>query len=178
MAFLGTRNIGQRINDSIFARLAFHGCRAVYLGLRASPSRLQKDIPRVEEDRTGYEKVTRGSRWQSGVKRETRASPCCAAHDGATRGPTLRRAARPFFFIFAFFLHFSPFGPHFTPAFSFAHISRSRTPIDDSSSPTCSTSKHLPILTILFSFELLECAALVILFLMSFCSFLAIQDSD
>ena len=31
---------------------------------------LQKDIPRVKEDRTRYEKVARSLRWQSGAKRE------------------------------------------------------------------------------------------------------------
>ena len=64
---------------------------------------------------------------------------------------------------------------NFAPAFSFAHILQSRTPIDDLSSPTRYTSKHLPILTIFFSFERSKCATLVILFFMSFCSFLAIQ---
>ena len=149
-------------------------CCAVHLGLRASPSGLQKNIPGVEEDWTGYKKVARGSRWWFGAKMETRATSWRAARDGTAWGPTLRRAARPFFFIFGFFSPFSPFGPHFTLASSFAHILQSGTPIDDPSSPTRYTSKHLPILTILFSFERSECTTLVVLFFMSFCSFLAI----
>ena len=81
----------------------------------------------------------------------------------------------------AFLLHFSLFlfsflfGPHFASATSFAHILRSGTPIDDPSSPTRHTSKHLPILTILFSFEWLECATLVALslcLLLFSCAFL------
>ena len=155
-----------------------YGSRAIHLGLRAIPSGFEMDIPGVEEDRMGCGKVACGLRRPFGVEVGTRAPPCRAARDGLARGPTLKRAARPFPFIFAFFLHFSPLGPHFAPTYSFAHILQSETPIDDPFSPTRSTSKHLLILTILFSFERSECAATVILFFMSVCPFLAIQDSD
>ena len=155
-----------------------YGCCAICLGLRASPFGFQTGIPRVKEDRIGYEK---GGAWHEVVlqlKRETCAASPRVARGGVAQGPTLKRANRPFSFIFVFFSPFSLFGPHFAPATSFAHISRSETPIDDLSSSTRHTSKHLPIFTILFSFEWLECAALIILFVMSFCSFLAIQDFD
>jgi hypothetical protein len=105
------------------------------------------------------------------LEKGTRAASWSAARDVTARGPTLRRTARPFFFIFGFFSPFSPFGSHFAPTSSFAYILQSGTPIDDPSSPTHYTSKHLPILTILFSFERLECAALVVPFFMSFCFF-------
>ena len=96
--------------------------------------------------------MTRGSRWQFGEKQETRASPCRAVRGVATRGPTLKRVARLLAFHSVLFSHFPQFGPHSAPVVSFAHISRSGTPIDDSSSPTRSTSKQLPTLTIFFSF--------------------------
>ena len=155
-----------------------YGGGAVSLGSRASFSGFQIGILGVKEDRTRREKVARGTRWCFDTKRGTRVTSPRVAHNGAARGPTLKRADRPLAFHFVFFSPFSLFGPHFAPAASFAHISRSRTPIDDPSATTCHTSKHFPILTILFSFERLECAALVILFFMSFCSFLAIQDSN
>jgi hypothetical protein len=66
-----------------------YGSRATRLGLRASPFGFQTDIPRVEEDRTGCEKVARGFRWCFGAEVETRAPPCCAARDGPARGLTL-----------------------------------------------------------------------------------------
>jgi hypothetical protein len=155
-----------------------YGCYAICLGLRANPFGFQTGIPGVKEDQTGYEK---GCAWHEvalRLKRETYAASPRAAQGGAARGPTLKRTDQPFSFIFVFFSPFSLFGAHFAPTTSFAHISRSGTPIDNPSSSTRHTSKDLLILTILFSFERLECAALVILFFMSFCSFLAIQDSD
>ena len=155
-----------------------YGSRATCFDLRASLFGFQTDFSGVEEDRMGCGKVACGLRRPFGVEVGTRAPPCRAARDGLARGPTLKRAARPFPFIFAFFLHVSPLGPHFAPTYSFAHILQSETPIDDPFSPTRSTSKHLLILTILFSFERSECAATVILIFMSFCLFLAIQDSD
>uniref|UniRef100_A0A2N9IGM1 Aminotransferase-like plant mobile domain-containing protein n=1 Tax=Fagus sylvatica TaxID=28930 RepID=A0A2N9IGM1_FAGSY len=64
------RNVGQRINDSIFARSDFlgfrafsYGCRVVRLGLRASPSGSEMGIPRFGEDRSGCEKMVHGSKW-------------------------------------------------------------------------------------------------------------------
>ena len=36
-----------------------HGCRAVHLDSRASPSGVQTDIPGVEKDRTGCEEAAR-----------------------------------------------------------------------------------------------------------------------
>jgi hypothetical protein len=50
-----------------------YGCRSVRLGLRASPSGVQMGIPGLEEDRTGCEKIVRGSKWQSGACLGTRA---------------------------------------------------------------------------------------------------------
>jgi hypothetical protein len=88
----------------------------------------------------------------------------------------MRRAPFPFHFV-----PFSPFslsGPHFAPLRTFTYILLSGTPIDEPFSPTRSTSKHLPILTILFSFKRSECVDLVILFFMSFCLFLVIQDPN
>ena len=117
-----------------------YGCRAVRLGSRASPSGVQMGIPRLGEDRTGCEKTVRGSKW----------------HRGACLGRArphfyLRRATlRPHFVLFPFFFLS---GPHFAPSYSFTHILLSRTPIDEPFSPTRSTSKHLSILTIFFSFK-------------------------
>ena len=136
--------------------------------------------------------MTRGSRWQFGEKQETRASPCRAVRGVATRGPTLKRVARLLAFHSVLFSHFPQFGPHSAPVVSFAHISRSgtpifsflncwnvlhwlfsslclfalflrsRIPIDNPFSPTRHTSKRLPILTLLSSFERLD-------WLLSFC---------
>ena len=50
-----------------------YGCRAVHLDLRASPFRVQMDIPRVEKDREGDEEVVRGSKGRLGAEVETRA---------------------------------------------------------------------------------------------------------
>ena len=130
-----------------------HGCRTVHLDSRASPYGVQIDIPGFEEDRTRCEKAARGLKWRFGTTLGTRAASCCAARDVPARGLTLKRSARPFSLIFVLFLPFSPSGPHFAPVYSFAHILLSGTPIDNPSSPTRSTSKHLPIVTILFSFK-------------------------
>ena len=43
-------------------------CCAVRLGLRASPSGVQMDIPRVEKDRTRCEEVVRSSKGPFGVE--------------------------------------------------------------------------------------------------------------
>jgi hypothetical protein len=51
-----------------------YGCRVVRLDSRASPFGVQMDIPAVEEDRTGYEKVARGWKWRFGAGRDTRAA--------------------------------------------------------------------------------------------------------
>jgi hypothetical protein len=50
-----------------------YGCYAVCLGLRASPSGVQMDIPRVEKDRVRYEEAVRGSKGPFGTEVETRA---------------------------------------------------------------------------------------------------------
>ena len=50
-----------------------YGCCAVCLDLRASPSGVQMDIPRVEKDRAGYEEVVWDSEGQFGTEVETRA---------------------------------------------------------------------------------------------------------
>jgi hypothetical protein len=80
-----------------------------------------------------------------------------------------RRAAFPLHFVV--FFPFSLSGPQFAPFHSFTHILLSGTPIDAPSSPTRSTSKHLPIPTIYFNFKRSKCADLVILFFLSFWSF-------
>ena len=81
--------------------------RATHLGLRASPFGFQTDILRVDEDRTGCEKVARGFRWCFGVEVESRVPPCCAARDGPARSHLkTRRAIFPF--------HFHLFPPLFT----------------------------------------------------------------
>jgi hypothetical protein len=51
-----------------------YGCRAVRLDSRASPFGVRMDIPGVEEDRTGYEKVAHGSEWQLGARLGTRVA--------------------------------------------------------------------------------------------------------
>ena len=45
-----------------------YGCCAVRLGLRASPSGVQMDIPRVKKDRTRCEEAVRGSKGRFGVE--------------------------------------------------------------------------------------------------------------
>ena len=50
-----------------------YGCCVARLGLRASPSGVQMDIPRVEKDRAGYEEAVRGLKGQFGAEVETRA---------------------------------------------------------------------------------------------------------
>jgi hypothetical protein len=52
----------------------FYGSRTVYLGSRASPSRVRTDIPGVEEDRTGCEEAARGSKSHFGVWQGTRVA--------------------------------------------------------------------------------------------------------
>ena len=60
-----------------------YGCRAIRFGLRASPFGFQTGILGVEEDRTRYEKVARGSRQQFSTKMGTHAPPCHATRGGA-----------------------------------------------------------------------------------------------
>ena len=84
------------------------------------------------------------------------------------------RTDRLFSIHFVFFSSLSLFEKHSAPASSFAHFSRSRTPIDNPFVPTRHTSKHLPILPILFNFERLECAVLVVLSLCLSAFFLCI----
>ena len=50
-----------------------YDCCAVRLGLRASPSEVQMDIPRVEKDRTRCGEAVRGSRGPFGAEVETGA---------------------------------------------------------------------------------------------------------
>uniref|UniRef100_A0A2N9GSE0 Uncharacterized protein n=1 Tax=Fagus sylvatica TaxID=28930 RepID=A0A2N9GSE0_FAGSY len=102
-------------------------CYTVRLGSRASLFGVRTDIPGVEEDRTGCEEAVRGSKSHFGEWQGTRASSSRAARDDAARGPTFIRAARLF----------SPIS----------------TLIDDPSSPTRPTGKHLSIPALLFSFE-------------------------
>jgi hypothetical protein len=135
------------------------------------------DIPRVEKDRTRCEEAVCGSKGRFGVEVGTGAWSSRAAHDDGTRGPTLKRAARPFVLISSFFFPFRSLDP-LRPLCSFTHILLSGTPIDAPFSPTRSTSKHLPIPTIYFSFKRSKCADMVILFFVPFGLFLMIQDSD
>ena len=175
LAFLGTRKVGKRINDSIFAYsnfLDFRACLPLSRSLSQFACQSFRPPKRHSRGRRRSDEIRKGGVWLEVAIWCEKGTP--AARDGTARGPTLKRVARPFFFIFSFFSSFSPFGPHFAPAFSFAHILQSETSIDDLSSPTRYTSKHLPILTIFFSFERSKCATLVVLFFMSFCSFLAI----
>ena len=50
-----------------------YGRHVVHLGLRASPSGVQMDIPRVEKDRVGDEEAVRGSNGRLGTEVENRA---------------------------------------------------------------------------------------------------------
>ena len=89
----------------------FYGSRTVFLGSRASPSRVRTDIPRVEEDQTGCEEAACGSKSHFGVWHGTRTASCRAARDYAARGPTFIRAARPFNLIPSFSLSFFSLHP-------------------------------------------------------------------
>uniref|UniRef100_A0A2N9HU53 Uncharacterized protein n=1 Tax=Fagus sylvatica TaxID=28930 RepID=A0A2N9HU53_FAGSY len=122
-------NVGQRINDSIFARSDFLGFR-VLLRLSRSSSRFACQS-------------LLGSKWifqrlrmiERGVGRRLVARKGRLARDG----PTLKDAARPFALISSLFL---PFFALWTPLrllCSFAHILLSGTPIDAPFSPTRST---------------------------------------
>ena len=75
--------------------------RAVRLDLRANPSGVQMGIPGLGEDRSGCEKMVRGSKWQSGACLGTRAR----SHH------ILCRAIFPFHSVI--FFPFSLSGPHF-----------------------------------------------------------------
>jgi hypothetical protein len=78
-----------------------YGCRVVRLGLRASLSGVQMGIPGLGEERTGCEKMVRGSKWQWGACLGTRA----------WRGPTINCAARLFLFIPSFSFPFRSLDP-------------------------------------------------------------------
>ena len=88
-----------------------HGCRAVRLDSRASPSGVQTDISGVEEDRTGCEEVARDLKSHFGARQETRAASCRAARDDAVRVSFFIRAARLFGPIPSFFLSFFSLDP-------------------------------------------------------------------
>uniref|UniRef100_A0A2N9IMC4 Aminotransferase-like plant mobile domain-containing protein n=1 Tax=Fagus sylvatica TaxID=28930 RepID=A0A2N9IMC4_FAGSY len=111
---LGLQTKLQRVGENLCANVASQiGFR---LGLRASPSGVQMDIPRVEKDRTRCEEAVRGSKGSFGVEVGTGAGSSHAARDDGARGPTLKRAARPFALI--------------------------STPIDDQFSPTRPIGDH------------------------------------
>ena len=184
LAFLGTRNVGQRINESIFACLDFLGFRA-WLRLPRHSSRFAcqsfwgpNGHSRAWRRSYGMRKVGSWFKMASGCVfgnyrvTITRCSWWTRArsHYKLCRTP-FRLSFRPFLSLFALWTPLRPFC-------SFTHILLSGTPIDAPFSPTRSTSKHLPIPTIYFSFKRSKCADLVILFFMSFCLFLMIQDSD
>uniref|UniRef100_A0A2N9F8D0 Aminotransferase-like plant mobile domain-containing protein n=1 Tax=Fagus sylvatica TaxID=28930 RepID=A0A2N9F8D0_FAGSY len=111
-----------------------YGCCAVRLGLRANPSGVQMDIPRVEKDRTRCGAV-RGSEGPFG------------AEVVARKGRLARRwrAARPFALISSLFLPFRSLDPTSPSSCSFTHILPSKTPIDAPFSPTRSTRLRLTI---------------------------------
>ena len=88
-----------------------HGCRAVRLDSRASPSGVQTDIPRVEEDRTGCEEAARDLKSHFGAWQETRAASFRAARDDVVRVSGFIRAARLFGPILSFFLSFFSLDP-------------------------------------------------------------------
>ena len=90
----------------------------------------------------------------------------------------LLQAPRDLSLSFCRFLSLFALWTPFRLFYSFTHILLSGTPIDAPFSLTRSTSKHLPIPTIYFSFKRSKCADLVILFFVSFGLFLMIQDSD
>ena len=168
LAFLGTRNVRQRIYDSIFSRSNFLGFRD-WLRLLDSSSRFAcqsfRGPNRHSEGREGLDEVRGGSSW---LERSAWRG------GGDWRVMITRRALRalsllfrPFFFLFALWTPLRPLC-------SFTHILLSGTPIDAPFSPTRSTSKHLPIPTIYFSFKRSKCADMVILFFVSFGLFLMI----
>ena len=115
LAFLGTRNVGQRKNDSIFTRSDFLGsrtwsrfpCGSSRFDSRASPSGVQTDILGVEEDRTGCEEAARDLKSHFGAWQET----CRAARDDAARVSFFICAARLFGPIPSFFLSFFSLDP-------------------------------------------------------------------
>uniref|UniRef100_A0A2N9GAL9 Uncharacterized protein n=1 Tax=Fagus sylvatica TaxID=28930 RepID=A0A2N9GAL9_FAGSY len=59
-------------------------CRAVHLGLRVSPSEVQMDIPRVENNRTRCGEAVRGLKGPSGVEHARTGRPGPSQHDPAT----------------------------------------------------------------------------------------------
>ena len=132
----------------------------------------------------GLEKIGRDVKTRFVVRNGRLAHVWGLAHDHHVQRVMDPRKAPPYYALSDLFLSFHPFLSlfalwtslrHFC---SFVHILLFETPIDEPFSPTRSTSKHLPIPTIYFSFKRSECADLVILFFMSFCLFLMIQDSD
>ena len=184
LAFLGTRNVGQRINESIFACLDFLGFRAWLRLPRHSPRFACQSFwgpnghSRAWRRSYGMRKVGSWFKMASGrVFGNSRVTITrCSwwtrarSHYKLCRTP-FRLSFRPFLSLFALWTPLRPFC-------SFTYILLSGTPIDAPFSPTRSTSKHLPIPTIYFSFKRSKCADLVILFFMSFCLFLMIQDPD
>ncbi len=177
LAFLGTRNVGQRINDSIFARLDFLDFRACLRLPRSSSrfagqsfwgpnghSRAWRRSDGMRKDGSWFKMANRRVFGDSRLMDPREVPPYNAPRD-------LSLLFRPFLSLFALWTALRLFC-------SFTHILLSGTPIDKPFSPTRSTSKHLPIPTVYFRFKRSECADLVILFFMSFCLFLMIQDSD
>ena len=114
-----------------------------------------------------------GLAWRLGLARDHHAPRVMMARAAPPENTprALSLSFRPFFFLFALWTPLRPLC-------FFTHILLSGTPIDAPFSPTRSTSKHLPIPTIYFSFKRSKCADMVILFFVSFGLFLMIQDSD
>ena len=90
-----------------------HGCRAVHLDSRASPSRVQTDIPGVEEDWTECEEAACDLKSHFGAWQETRAASCRAAREDTARVSFFIHAARLFGPIPSFFLSFFLSGSYF-----------------------------------------------------------------
>lgn len=159
LAFFGTRNVRQRINYSIFARSDFLGFCARLQLLRSSSRSTCQSFRGPNRHSRGWR---RSDGMRKGGSRLEVAFWCGSGHSRGimpsgmwcTRARSHRKTCCATFQPhFVLFFPFSPSGPHFAPSYSFAHILLSGTPIDDPFSPTRSTSKHLPILTIIFSFK-------------------------
>ena len=162
LPFLGTRNVGQRINDSIFARSNFLSFRA-WLRLPRSSSRF------ACQSFWGPNGHSRAWRRSDGMRKDgswfEMAEGCMFGNSRVTitrdawwtRVRSLHKLRRaPFCLSFRPFLSLLTLWTPLRPFCSFTHILLSGTPIDAPFSPTRSTSKHLSILTIYFSFERLD----------------------
>ena len=167
LAFLGTRNVGQRINDSIFACSDFLGfltAVAQFVSVRVLA------FPGSKWAFRGLEKIGRDMKRRFVARNDEMARVWELARDHHARRVMdprevpLLQAPRDLSLSFCRFLSLFALWTPLCLFYSFTHILLSGTPIDALFSPTRSTSKHLPIPTIYFSFKRSKCADLVILF--------------